>query len=425
MSYEAFWLRDTSSGDAVRFQPSTPTVGARNSIASRKFLAEMLRSCAPVPRNDSQKFRFCNLPTLSLSTPCHNVVRKASFDRRLHCSHTLPSSSVNTFQGRLYRGGWVALKGTQNTAFWVLAGDFPTLKEAVESLGPLSVEGDVRLFVPDESNTRNVRWGVHVVAEPPTPPAISFGGSATEATSPAYGVDLDRMSLGGVIQTPTGLIGSRPASQILLRRLSFSQPSGGPEEMTQDEASTQDKASFPVSIDAYTMAILLDAVDEARRPGLSEQILRAATGTIDVRPENSAAVGSLAQDRWALEHNRRQQSLDTEKQITDELLASLQRWRRISHSAVPLLIVTTAFAMIGVCAAVLLVGSGRITGSELALITFGLAVFAASPATLLLLERPLKGVDSFNSPTAPRKPPVPTLGAESKTERPTADVDTN
>ncbi len=58
-----------------------------------------------------------------------------------------------------------------------------------------------------------------------------------------------------------------------------------------------------------------------------------------------------------------------------------------------------------------LVRDAKLGGAGLALVIFVLALFAISPAVLLLLERPLKGLDSY-SPTGPAPAADPTPATE-------------
>jgi hypothetical protein len=111
-----------------------------------------------------------------------------------------------------------------------------------------------------------------------------------------------------------------------------------------------------------------------------------------------------------------------------ERVNHMKEWRRIAKWGVGILIATTAVAAWAL--RYLLTGpveDGTMSGETFSLVVFVLALFAASPAMLLLLERPLKGLDSWspggksdatkaaegsdedggNAATAPRKATTP------------------
>ncbi|KIS27852.1 hypothetical protein TV39_08990 [Arthrobacter sp. SPG23] len=79
-----------------------------------------------------------------------------------------------------------------------------------------------------------------------------------------------------------------------------------------------------------------------------------------------------------------------------EINEHLIKWRDLSGSVLPLLIATTIAAGVFVLASLGLVFVGRISGWEMAVLAFVFALMAVSPATLLLIGRPLKGLDEWS-----------------------------
>jgi hypothetical protein len=87
--------------------------------------------------------------------------------------------------------------------------------------------------------------------------------------------------------------------------------------------------------------------------------------------------------------------------IAHEMLEQMKRWRSIARWGLISLAVTTIFAMAAVAYILVeLVPDGKIGEVAAPIMIFVLAVFAISPATLLLLERPLEGLDKW-SPSGP------------------------
>jgi hypothetical protein len=79
-----------------------------------------------------------------------------------------------------------------------------------------------------------------------------------------------------------------------------------------------------------------------------------------------------------------------------EMNRHLMKWRELSGSVWPMLQVSSIIAAVFVLVSFALVFAGRISGWELAVLAFIFALMAVSPVTLLLIGRPLKGLDEWS-----------------------------
>lgn len=135
---------------------------------------------------------------------------------------------------------------------------------------------------------------------------------------------------------------------------------------------------------------LLELAEGTGKSALAAQLLRARAGV----PESAA---DLATQRVEFE-KKRVEYLGKAIEYTSEYIEQRKRWRDISKW-VPGLLVGTLAASLGLTVWLFcLLAAKAVDGWQAALIIFVLAVVAVSPAALLLLERPLAGVDSFQPP---------------------------
>lgn len=79
-----------------------------------------------------------------------------------------------------------------------------------------------------------------------------------------------------------------------------------------------------------------------------------------------------------------------------EVNGHLQSWRRLSYWVAPLLALTTAAAFFILWRMLKLVEGKQLDGWQLVVLIFVLALMAVSPATLLLIGRPLQGLDAWS-----------------------------
>ena len=156
-------------------------------------------------------------------------------------------------------------------------------------------------------------------------------------------------------------------------------------------------------ITAWTLApemwLLNDIKDPAARDALRSEIVRFKLKTHSTEAAFDAVALQAAHKRIEL--------VDVSIATSNELLAQMKRWRTLSQIVPVLLAGSIIIAVLFLLYAFNLVDNGKLTGAGLALIIFVLALFAISPAVLLLLERPLKGLDSFSPGSAAARDPSP------------------
>jgi hypothetical protein len=84
--------------------------------------------------------------------------------------------------------------------------------------------------------------------------------------------------------------------------------------------------------------------------------------------------------------------------VTTSINDQLKRWTELSKLVVPLLAAMSLAGILLIVVCLDLLRAGRLNGTEMALLAFVFTLAAVSPATLLLIGRPLKGLDQW-SPT--------------------------
>lgn len=146
-----------------------------------------------------------------------------------------------------------------------------------------------------------------------------------------------------------------------------------------------DTAAYGSSFDD---AALFAHLNPADRPDHAKKILEQKHGMTgdQVRRE-------LLVDEFQIERvNLMKQAVASAVEINEHL----KKWRTLSENVVPFLVWSTAAAAAFVLALFALVFLGRISGWEMAVLVFVFALMAVSPATLLLVGRPLKGLDEWS-----------------------------
>lgn len=97
--------------------------------------------------------------------------------------------------------------------------------------------------------------------------------------------------------------------------------------------------------------------------------------------------------------------------VTTSINDQLKRWTELSKLVVPLLAAMSLAGILLILVCLDLLRAERLNGTEMALLAFVFTLAAVSPATLLLIGRPLKGLDQW-SPT----------GAKAEEAAPKADT---
>jgi hypothetical protein len=145
--------------------------------------------------------------------------------------------------------------------------------------------------------------------------------------------------------------------------------------------------------------VLLDSAPEDKRSQLAMEVLQVRAGLTDADVKRRTAVAELENQRVELAREG--------VAMAGETLEHMKKWRSIANWGIAFLIVTT---IVG-CAALgyvlmYLRPHHDVSDAAIPVIIFVLALFAISPAVLLLRERPLKGLDDW-SPSPPEKKAAP------------------
>jgi hypothetical protein len=133
---------------------------------------------------------------------------------------------------------------------------------------------------------------------------------------------------------------------------------------------------------------LLGIIKEDNRPTIAESLIKIRAG-LDERQIERAA-----------------QDVEVQKKVVvllDEFHQQAQKWTRLAEFGVWLLIACLAFTMAMTGWLISIAADKQISGWSLPAAIFALALFAASPAVLLLRERPLKGMDEWMPGAEPSK----------------------
>jgi hypothetical protein len=143
-------------------------------------------------------------------------------------------------------------------------------------------------------------------------------------------------------------------------------------------------------------AVLLDLVgDETKKRQLATAILATRTQTTSEdqqlrvqRVKMKEADVTLAGQRNAL--------AATVVLMAREALEHMRKWKNLADSGIKVLWVTVGFSLLAVTYLLTyLVPGGKVSDAAIPVVIFVLALFAISPAVLLLNERPLKGLDKW------------------------------
>lgn len=146
--------------------------------------------------------------------------------------------------------------------------------------------------------------------------------------------------------------------------------------------------------------VLLGELGDPVRPELARKILEIRTQSTQADDTRRTAEAELVEQRVALAKVLE----DTFKEANTQM----RTWTKLAGLAKAMLVAATIFAAAGIAAAIVLAARGELGEVETPIIIFSLAVFAISPAVLLLRERPLEGLDKWT--------PSGLVGGESKDE---------
>lgn len=139
--------------------------------------------------------------------------------------------------------------------------------------------------------------------------------------------------------------------------------------------------------DSFADSALFAQLNDDKRSQLAERILEKQHGLDQSQLRADSLVGDFQAERV----NLMKQAVAAATETNEHL----KTWKHLAHSVIPLLALSTIAAFIFIWNLFPLVASERMSGWEMAVVIFVLALVAVSPATLLLVGRPLKGLDEW------------------------------
>jgi hypothetical protein len=171
---------------------------------------------------------------------------------------------------------------------------------------------------------------------------------------------------------------------------SFNPSFGTPESTQAGKPAAEYVGSSPVDheppaeratwrgVDDFVLFSYIDAEDQGR---LAASILRARHGV-----QSDQAREQL--------HSNHEKITAARIEAAKVLQQSIDQWRKLAKLAPLFMVLTLLIAVAILAGGFLLAKWGRLDGYQFSVVILMSAVFVASPATLLLLERPLRGVDT-------------------------------
>lgn len=182
-----------------------------------------------------------------------------------------------------------------------------------------------------------------------------------------------------------------------------------PKDLLEIEVDVGSSQAGPAAADReYDLALLALVTDDQVKQALLADILKQRHGLSDKQLKREDAVEAFQVQRTAL----MTQAVTGAKEVNSHLVT----WNRLAQFVVPPLITATVIATLLLMFRLLpLVSDKKITGLELALLFFVLALVAVSPVTLLLIGRPLKGLDDWSPGKTADEPPAAGDGAAAGT----------
>ncbi|BDZ65466.1 hypothetical protein [Agromyces mangrovi Wang et al. 2018] len=266
------------------------------------------------------------------------------------------------------------------------------------------------IFKPIVPETTGVGGG-GVAPSKPESPATEKADGSSEAKAPEA-TEITAGSTASTVDVIAALAAARRTTTAVDAQIDALGDAGLRERYVSALIAEQEDLDASIAWAASSDAQLLGAVGESRRGGIAEELLRAKYG---VRREDAA----LASKRVEFEEQR-VRLFEQLVEYSKEFIKQRRAWRSLSKWA-PWLLLLMLLASIGLSIAVIsLVGAGRIDGWQGGLLIFVLALMAVSPATLLLIERPLQGIDSWK----PTELKAPSTGAGGESDSDGADADT-
>ncbi|MDR6416970.1 hypothetical protein [Pseudarthrobacter sulfonivorans] len=150
---------------------------------------------------------------------------------------------------------------------------------------------------------------------------------------------------------------------------------------------------------SFDDAALFAHLDDEERSGLAKKILEQKHGMTVEQVKREGLVNEFQAERVNL--------MKGAVVTATEINAHLAKWRELSNKVLPLLMPSSVVAGVFVLGLFGLVIVGRISGWEMAVLVFVFSLMAVSPATLLLIGRPLKGLDEWSPSRQEKKAEEP------------------
>lgn len=215
-------------------------------------------------------------------------------------------------------------------------------------------------------------------AAPPPRSGAAAAGAATNGTQPAgaYSADVLAAALGKEVDPATVWDDLGPEVK---KRLA--------ESLVREAAKARIELLRKSAWGAAPEMVLLDQLGEPVKPRLAQKILEVRTEATAADDARRAAEAKLAEERAALAGVLKESFVEVSEQM--------KTWRSLAGLGKVMLVLATIFAAVGIAATIVFAERGKLGEVETPIIIFALAVFAISPAVLLLRERPLEGLDKW------------------------------
>lgn len=159
-------------------------------------------------------------------------------------------------------------------------------------------------------------------------------------------------------------------------------------------------------------AELLNEAAENSRSELAADVLKAREGLAPHQIALAAQAVELQKQSVALAEQDvelRKQAVEGQQVVVEmlrEFVVQLKKWTSLADSGLRILWVTVVFGIVATIALMVFLWADKISEWVIPTVIFALALFAISPAVLLLRERPLKGLDEAGWPGGqPSSPP--------------------
>ncbi len=251
-----------------------------------------------------------------------------------------------------------------------------------------------------------------VIPPPSTPPAPAQPGGATDGAGKDGGGSAAESPLTApsppapsplAAATISAVVPALADPAVVWGRIKADQQGKIAEELIEGVYAERGKLAESSEWVVSPEVSLLRLVDDDKRRELAEELLR-------VRGEITEADGAVRAARATLEQKQvdlagknieladsRVALAGVGVDIAKEVLEQMRKWRSIADVGLWVLGATTTFSMLATAYILLkLMPDSQVSDVAAPIMIFVLALFAISPAVLLLRERPLEGIDKWS-----------------------------